>query len=38
MTTCCEAGASLMNGASAATVIDHYREHVAANARRLSIA
>ncbi len=31
-----EAGASLMNGASAATVIDRYREHVAANAKRLS--
>jgi len=33
-----EAGASLMSGASAATVIDRYREHVAANTRRLSIA
>ncbi len=33
-----EAGASLMAGASAATVIDRYREHVADNARRLSIA
>ncbi len=31
-----EAGASLMAGASAATVIGRYREHVAANARRLS--
>jgi hypothetical protein len=31
-----EAGASLMTGASAATVIGRYREHVAANARRLS--
>jgi hypothetical protein len=31
-----EAGASLMAGASAASVIDRYREHVAANARRLS--
>jgi hypothetical protein len=31
-----EAGASLMAGASAATVIDRYREHVAANAKRLS--
>ena len=33
-----EAGASLMAGASAATVIGRYREHVAANARRLSVA
>ena len=32
-----EATASLMTGASAATVIGRYREHVAANARRLSI-
>jgi hypothetical protein len=31
-----EAGASLLAGASAATVIDRYREHVAANAKRLS--
>ena len=31
-----EAGASLMSGASAATVIGRYREHVAANAKRLS--
>jgi len=31
-----EAGASLMAGASAATVIGRYREHVAANAKRLS--
>jgi hypothetical protein len=31
-----EAGASLMVGASAATVIGRYREHVAANAKRLS--
>jgi hypothetical protein len=31
-----EAGASLMTGASAASVIGRYREHVAANARRLS--
>jgi hypothetical protein len=31
-----EAGASLMAGASAATVIDRYREHVAANAKRLA--
>jgi hypothetical protein len=32
-----EAGASLMTGASAATVIGRYREHVAANAKRLSV-
>ena len=31
-----EAGASLMAGASAATVVGRYREHVAANTRRLS--
>jgi hypothetical protein len=31
-----EATTSLMTGASAATVIGRYREHVAANARRLS--
>lgn len=31
-----EAGASLMAGASAADIIGRYREHVAANARRLS--
>jgi hypothetical protein len=31
-----EAGSSLMWGASAATVIGRYREHVAANAKRLS--
>ena len=31
-----EAGASLMAGASAAAVIGRYREHVAANTRRLS--
>jgi hypothetical protein len=31
-----EAGASVMAGASAATVIGRYREHVAANAKRLS--
>jgi len=31
-----EAGASLMGGASAASVIDRFREHVAANAKRLS--
>ena len=30
-----EAGASLMAGASAADIVDRYREHVAANARRL---
>ena len=33
-----EAGASLMAGASAATIVGRYREHVAANARRLSAA
>jgi hypothetical protein len=33
-----EAGASLMAGASAATIIGRYREHVADNAKRLSIA
>jgi hypothetical protein len=32
-----EAGASLMSGASAAAVIGRYREHVAANAKRLSL-
>ncbi len=32
-----EAGASLMAGASAASIVGRYREHVAANARRLSI-
>jgi hypothetical protein len=31
-----EAGASLMAGASAATIIGRYREHVAANVKRLS--
>ena len=31
-----EAGASMMAGASAATVIGRYREHVAANTKRLS--
>jgi hypothetical protein len=31
-----EAGASLLAGASAARVIGRYREHVAANAKRLS--
>jgi hypothetical protein len=30
-----EASASLMAGASAADIVDRYREHVAANARRL---
>jgi hypothetical protein len=30
-----EATASLMAGASTADIIDRYREHVAANARRL---
>jgi hypothetical protein len=33
-----EAGASLMAGASAAAVIGRYREHVAANAKRLAVA
>lgn len=33
-----EAGASLMAGAPPAAIIGRYREHVAANARRLSIA
>jgi hypothetical protein len=32
-----EAGACLMAGASAAAVIGRYREHVAANAKRLSV-
>ena len=31
-----EAGASLMAGATAATIIGRYRDHVAANAKRLS--
>jgi hypothetical protein len=31
-----EAGASLMAGATPAAIIGRYREHVAANARRLS--
>ena len=31
-----EAGASMLAGASASTIIGRYREHVAANARRLS--
>ena len=33
-----EAGASLMTGASAASIIGRYREHVAANTKRLSAA
>ena len=33
-----EAGASMMAGASAASIIDRYREHVAANVKRLSVA
>ena len=32
-----ESGANLMAGASAHTVVDRYRQHVAANAERLSI-
>lgn len=32
-----EAGASLMSGATAGSVVELYREHVAANARRLSL-
>jgi len=32
-----EAGPSLMAGASAATIVGRYREHVAANAKRLSV-
>jgi hypothetical protein len=31
-----EAGASLLAGGTASNVIDRYREHVAANAKRLS--
>jgi hypothetical protein len=31
-----EAGASMMAGASAAVIVGRYREHVAANAKRLS--
>lgn len=31
-----EAGASLMTGATPASIIDRYREHVAANNKRLS--
>jgi hypothetical protein len=33
-----EVGASLMAGASAATIVGLYREHVAANTKRLSAA
>jgi hypothetical protein len=32
-----EAGASLMAGATPAAIIGRYREHVAANAKRLSV-
>jgi hypothetical protein len=31
-----EAGASLLAGATANSIVDRYREHVAANAKRLS--
>ena len=31
-----EAGASLVAGGTASSVVDRYRQHVAANARRLS--
>jgi hypothetical protein len=31
-----EASASLLAGATASSIVDRYREHVAANARRLS--
>ncbi len=31
-----EAGASLMSGATPAAIVERYREHVAANAKRLS--
>jgi hypothetical protein len=31
-----EASSSLMAGATAASIVDRYREHVAANAKRLS--
>ena len=31
-----EAGTSLMTGGTATSVVERYREHVAANARRLS--
>ena len=33
-----EAGASLMAGATPDMIIDRYRQHVAANAKRLSVA
>jgi uncharacterized lipoprotein NlpE involved in copper resistance len=33
-----EAGASMMAGASTASIIDRYRQHVAANVKRLSVA
>jgi hypothetical protein len=32
-----EAGASLLAGGTASSVVDRYREHVAANAKRLSL-
>jgi hypothetical protein len=32
-----EAGASLMAGATPASIVGRYREHVVANAKRLSI-
>jgi hypothetical protein len=31
-----EAGASLMAGGTASSIVDRYRQHVAANAKRLS--
>ena len=31
-----EAGASLMTGGTASSIVDRYRQHVAANAKRLS--
>ena len=31
-----EAGANLMAGATPASIVDRYREHVAANTKRLS--
>jgi hypothetical protein len=31
-----EAGASLLAGGTASSIVDRYREHVAANAKRLS--
>jgi hypothetical protein len=31
-----EAGANLMAGATSASIVDRYREHVAANTKRLS--